>query len=364
MAAVAVGATAALADSESSTYQVDPAHDGSVTFSKPFAPPLKLRWQAHLGGAASYPVVVGNLVIAMNARKSSQMTALEIATGKAVWRKTVQGAYDVSYLASDNGKVFVGTLEEPLQAFQASNGNFLWVGKHFDSFGNFIPVASGGYVYGGADGFGTTVFKLNESDGATGWSYLLDGGGIGGTLARGMLYFPAPQNVPGFVASSGGLAWKYTLGGDGGGGKIAAYYGGRLYAQDANVIGGVILDGQTGKLLGGLGGKLTPAFYKQSMYSISGSSLVASNIETGNVVWFFTPPHEIATPPIVINGNVYSIATDGTLYINDGHSGKLLQSVKVCIGAGTDQQSPFKGLAAGHNTLFVPCGNSLAAFAP
>lgn len=353
------------ADPAASTYQIDPAHDGAITFSKPFAPPLKLRWQARLGAPVSYPVVAGDLVIALANQNSLPMTAFDIATGKAVWRKPVSGGYRPgSYLASDNGNVFVATAFEPLQAFKASNGAFLWASKQFQPFSDFIPVAAYGYVYGAADGDGTTVYKLNEKDGATGWSYLLDGGGIGGTLADGMLYFPAPENVPGFVASSGGLAWTYSLGGDGGGGKIAAYYGGRLYAQDVNVIGGVILDGQTGKLLGGLGGTLTPAFYKQSIFSISGSSLVASDIGTGNILWYFTPPHTIATPPIVINGNVYSLATDGTLYINDGRNGKLLQSFKVCGGAMTDSQSSYKGLGAGQNTLFVPCGNVLAAFGP
>ena len=359
-----VGRVYAAADPASSTYQIDPAHDGAISFSKPFAPPLKMRWSVNLGAPVSYPVVAGNLAIVLANAKNLPMTALNITTGKTAWRKAVLGGYfPGSYLAYDNGTVFVATAFEPLQAFKAPSGAFLWVSKQFQSFSDFVPVAAYGYVYGGGDGTGTTLYRLDEKTGAESWVRSQgEGGGSGGTLGGGTLYFPVQCYIPAYTSFSGKQIWGTSPGCGSGVGGIAAYHDGRLYGP--NLEAGIVLDSKSGKLLSGMGGYPTPALYKQVMYTIAGVSLVASDIGTGNVKWFFQPQDPIEIPPIVINGNVYSLSSKGTLYVNDGRTGTLLQSLKVCATASSSESSHYVGLGAGENTLLVPCGNSLVAFRP
>jgi outer membrane protein assembly factor BamB len=365
LAILAAGATAASADPASSTYQVDPTHDGLVTFSKPFAPPLKQRWSVSTKGGISYPVVSGDLVVVLlTTGKVSSLAAYAIGTGKRAWLKPLPGVLESEeYLASDAGSIFVATRDKPMQAFNAADGKALWISKKVQSFGSILPVAADGIVYGGGDGTGTNLLALDEKTGAIKWTVLEDGGGLGPTLGGGKVYFPAPCDVPAYVPTSGRKLWDYNLECDGGGGAIAAFYAGRLYAPDiSNQTSGVIIETSTGALLGGLAGRAMPAFGQGKMYAISGTAIVASDLSTGNLHWYFAPADSFTIPPIVINGNVYSLSEKGVLYINAGADGKLLQSIKVCSSAVNG--GLLRGLGAAHNTLLVPCGHTLVAFAP
>jgi outer membrane protein assembly factor BamB len=357
---------AGVPDSVSSTYQIDPAHDGAVTFSKPFAPPLKMLWSVDLGGPISYPVVVGNLVIVIaDGPIGTHVVALNTATGKPVWQKIISGDFSSSYIASDNGMLFLTTFNGPFQAFNAATGKSLWSAQLPDQlFFDFVPVAADGYVYTGGDESGTDVYKLNESTGAVVWKHTLIGGGRGPTLGDGKVFLPMPCNVPAFDAVTGRQIWYFYDGCDGGGGEVAAYFHGLLYAPDVNIGSGVVLNGHTGKSVGSLSGHI-PAFYKLSSYGISGSSLVATSISTGNLKWFFTRKDTFSNPPIVINGNVYTLSDQGNLYVNGGQKGGLLQSFKIGLGSESSiAQGPSSGLGAGNGMLFVPSGSKLAAFSP
>jgi outer membrane protein assembly factor BamB len=364
---VAAGAAAAMADSASTTYQIDPAHDGVVTFSKPFAPPLKTHWVAHLGAFVSYPVVSGGLVIVQaNGPRTLSLVAYDIGSGQRAWIRSVPGGYfPGSFLASDGGSVFVATAFKPIQAFEAATGKALWVSKVLGSDGEIVPVALDGRVYGGASEDGTVLFSLSEKTGAVEWTVLEDGGGVGATVGGGKLYFPASCDAPAYVPLSGKPVWDYNLECDGGGGAVAAFYKGRLYAPQLFDDAGVIIDTATGAPVTGLAGPSLPAFTVDNAVSISGGAIVASDIASGNLRWYFAPKDGFTIPPIVINGNVYALSDGGVLYVNAGATGKLLQSIKVCSGAAAfDTLAGYRGLGAGQDTLFVPCGSTLIAIGP
>jgi outer membrane protein assembly factor BamB len=373
MVAVALGVAvagqpvlAAAVAQGSSTYQVDPAHDGSITFPTRFAPPLKKRWSVDLGGPVSYPVAEGNLtfVIAGGA-VGAHIVALNTKTGKTVWQRLVNGDYASSYLAYDDGRLFVSSENSPLQTLDAASGRLLWSVDLGISFG-FVPVASNGLVYAAGSNGSALAYGLLERNGSVYWGREFVSGGSGATLGAKYLYFPIPCDVPAMNPTTGHVAWNYYGGCSGAGGAIAAYYRNVLYVpnSDNSAGGGIIFNANTGRVLDGYFGGL-PAFHANQGYSISGRSLVATNIVTGNITWSAIPKTAVSMPPIVVNGNVYTLSNSGLVYVNNGVTGKLVQAINV--GLGTTNQpnaAPFSGLGVGPGVLLVPSGTVLAAFAP
>jgi hypothetical protein len=125
-----------------------------------------------------------------------------------------------------------------------------------------------------------------------------------------------------------------------------------------------VLNSETGQTAGALTSAVLPAFHGQKMYTISGKSLVATDIASGNIDWFFTPKEGISLPPITVNGFVYALSDTGNLSVH-APGGRLVQSFVLGLGSSsTLLHAPASGLGAGLNTLFVPSGSVLAAFAP
>src|ERR1700751_3119328 len=59
------------------TYQINPAHSGSINFSAGFTTPLTKLWTEDLGSSLSYPVVADNLVFVNTS--GGETYALELA---------------------------------------------------------------------------------------------------------------------------------------------------------------------------------------------------------------------------------------------------------------------------------------------
>jgi hypothetical protein len=67
----------------------------------------------------------------------------------------------------------------------------------------------------------------------------------------------------------------------------------------------------------------------------------------------------------VINNATYTLSDKGTLYINSGWSGRLLQSIKIGFGSQSSVGgAPSTGLGYGNGLLLVPSGSKLVAFGP
>jgi outer membrane protein assembly factor BamB len=348
------------ADTLSTTYQITPEHNGLATFTKPFAPPLKAVWTIDLGGTVSYPVVANNLAFVVTTGQiGTRLVALNISNGKIAWQKIISGS---GYLASAGSKVFLTSYEGPLQAYRATDGKSLWSTQlPGQFFFDFVPIAGGGSVFMGGDESGTTVYQVDATTGKVGWSKILAAGGAGATLGGGRLYFSIPCDVTSYVPGTGHVNWSYSTGCDGGGGAVAAYFGGRVYAPDVNLGSGVVLNAATGKVFGSLSGGL-PAFYGKSSYAISGTSLVATSLSTGNLNWSFSPKDTLSATPITVNGNVYTLSDKGVLYVNDGTTGKLLQSIKIGLGSQNALSGgPSSGLGVGPDIVLVPSGSKLVA---
>lgn len=364
MLALAPASSALAADSASSTYQVNAAHDGAVTFAEPFAPPLRKHWSVDLGGAVSYPIVAGNLAIVIaDAPIGTMIAAFDIATGKPAWRKLISGSEGSSFLGYDAGILYLLSYHGPLEAFTAATGAPRWsVTLPIESYFNYLPVAEGGSVYAAGDESGVMIYRLNGRTGHLDWKKLFNGGSYGATIGAGLLYFGSGCDTPAQNPATGAVVWEYRSDCETSDVPPATYYAGRLYVSAGIPISGVVLDAKTGKSLRSLAGE-PPAFWGKTSFQVVGGSLVAANINTLKTLWRFTPPDTLSTPPIVIDGLVCSLSQTGKLYINSSATGQLLQTLNVGLGSlKTTINAPASGLGAGQNTLFVPSGSILAAF--
>jgi outer membrane protein assembly factor BamB len=351
--------------SASSAFQADAAHDGSITFSKPFGAPLKKLWSLDFGGQVSYPIVAGNLVIVIaNAPVGVEMAALDVNTGKTIWRKLVNGTPEnLGYLAYDSGLLFLQTNDGVLRAYNPANGVGQWSTQLPGQLDfNYVPVAANGYVYAAGQQEGVTVYQIDARSGLLQWSQLFDSGGQGLTFGAGKAYFPIPCNILGLTPNGGRPVWNYYTGCSLGLGLVGSYYDGAFYAPGSFSGGGLIFNSATGKPIGSFNGSM-PAFAGNFAYQIAGQSIVASSVSTNNIRWHYAPGTNLSLPPITINGDVYTLSDSGDLYINDGASGRLKQHIHVGLGSvGAQNTAPSSGLGAGQGKLFVPSGSLLLAF--
>jgi len=358
---------AAAADTGSSTFQIDPAHDGSLTLSTPFAPPFKMLWSIDFGGPVSYPIVTDNLVIVIaDGPIGPHLAALDVSTGKPVWQKLINGDATSSFLASDSGTIFLSTQGGPLQAFTAATGKPLWAtALPGESFFNFVPTAANGYVYASGDGSGAVLYGVSAATGEVLWGRGFFGNTNGATVGPNTVFFSSGCEIASLRPPSGKTVWDNNPLCDGGPGLPAAYYAGKVYmGKPFYVTGqGQIADAVTGRYLGGVAGN-APAFYGKNSYTIRNGALVASSLATGETLWSFTQD-TFFNPPIVVNNYVFTLSNVGTLYINGGTNGNLVASFKIGLGALSQfPVAPKSGLGAGAGMVFGPSGSKLTAFGP
>jgi outer membrane protein assembly factor BamB len=347
----------------STAYQINPAHSGNITFTTPFAVPLKKAWSVDFGGAVSYPIVAEGMVfvsVANSPAGTPLLVALDLQTGKVAWEKAI----DSGYLAYDSGRLFFTDFNGPLQAFEAKSGRPLWSTQLPNQYYfNFLPIAAFGSVFAGGDESGTSVYQVDEANGQLGWTQFLDAGGAGATLGNGAIFFSVPCDVPAYDIKTGAVKWNYSTGCDGGGGSVAAFYQGYVFAPGSGGSAGVILKASNGAVVGGLSTQL-PAFYGTLSYTATSSGVVAANFKTGDVAWEFGTKETLTGSPIVINGTVFVASTAGHILVLSGSTGKLLQTLYQGVGTGGGYDGSFAALAAGQGYLVAPTGNVLAAYVP
>jgi len=117
----------------SATYQINSAHTGFVEFRNGLVPPLTKIWARDLGGDyTSYPVVANGLVFVTEdntkgfGKNHTTLFAIDIHTGKIVWKKNIPGDNYFSNVAYENGKSSSSTvmrcsgLSRPMQTAYSS----------------------------------------------------------------------------------------------------------------------------------------------------------------------------------------------------------------------------------------------------
>ena len=216
-----------------------PGRDGSVLAALPAQWPeaLKKRWEISVGAGHASPVVSGNRVVVI-AREGDQeiVRALDVASGKEIWRAAYAAPYTVNSAAWAHGagpkstpaiagsRVFTLGIGGILSAFDLASGRLLWrvpAPAALPLYGTATsPLVDGTSVIvhvGGHDNGALTAF-----DAATGkprWQWNGDGPGYGSPVIAtfgGVRQVIAQTQtlLVGLDASNGALLWRVPFAND------------------------------------------------------------------------------------------------------------------------------------------------------
>lgn len=210
-----------------------PSRDGSVTLQLPKEWPaeLKKRWEVPVGTGHSSPVIAGNRVVAF-ARESDRevVRAIDLASGKVLWKADYPAAYTVNPSAASHGpgpkstptiagnRVFTFGIAGVLSAFDLASGKLLWQTKPpsvLPQYGTAMsPLADRDVVIAHVGGHNNGA--LTAFDAATGkvrWQWAGDGPGYGSPVIAAIggvrhLITITQKLIVGVNAADGTLLWQ------------------------------------------------------------------------------------------------------------------------------------------------------------
>ena len=349
-------------------FQMNAAHTGSVNFSS-MSFPSSAAWSVDVGGTPSYALLVdGEVIVTVKVGSSSQLVALDQATGATLWGPiSIAGNANATY---DSGSIFV--LSSPLasaatlEAFDAKTGSQLWstllTGQY--SFTG-APTAANGMVYVGGAGSGGTLYAVDETNGAIVWTQPVENGDISApAVTADGVYVTYPCWTYDFRPATGESIWNNNTGCDGGGGATPVVANQRVYSPNG-IVGnnGSVYDAETGSNDGTYAADSPPAFTATTGYFLQSGTLRGISVSNNTVEWSFAGDGQLAGAPIAVNQYVFIGSSSGNLYALDGTSGQQLWQVSLPAPVvAADEVMPFSGLAAGDGLLVVPAGTQVTAY--
>lgn len=290
---------------------------------------LTQAWASPVGVGALYasPIVAAGRVYIGSG--DGRMYAFDAATGATLWIGDQQPLFFVDSAAVGEGLVFASAVYQPLVAYDAETGSIVWTSSL--SSVRASPTLAHGVLYvASLDG------KLSALDAATGvsiWSTsrqagvfdqapMVDGGRV--------FQMRTDHTLTAYDAKDGTELWRkpaFSIG------TIAASHGTLFYSEYPNVVA---LDEATGAqlwaapvLMAATAG--SPAVANGLVF-VTQAKLWALDAATGAVVW--TAPATSTWGPVVANGVVYASSLNGEWDAFDERNGSLLWSVTVGSGCG------------------------------
>lgn len=335
---------------EGVTFQLNPSRTGSITFSAGFSAPLQQIWSYTTGASVSYPIVADQKVFVVSG--GNDLFAIDGASGKKVWEHLLGGSGNLG--TYDKGALFFEDQDGAVTAVHAKSGKQIWGAQVSSDYSASSPIALNGQVFTA----GPALTAVDEATGAINWTQGIDATDGSAAFGGHALFVGGPCQYYAF-AEDGTPIWHDSDGCSGGGGTSPVYFNKRDWFVDwAN--GNFVLDRQTGAIVGTFAGNVPPTFFTGSDgrgYALEYTSgqLYCLNAKTGNVAWSVVVSN-LASQPIVINGQPVYASTSGDVYMLNGAKGKQLWSGSV--------SGSVTSLSAGDGMLVVAAGNSVYAFAP
>jgi outer membrane protein assembly factor BamB len=210
-----------------------PRRDGSIGAQLPAEWPAALtkRWETVVGAGHSSPVVAGNRVVVFARQNDREVTrALELGTGREIWRDEYAAPYTVNSAARAHGpgpkstpalaagRVFTFGIGGILSALDLATGKVLWRTQPpavLPEYGTAMsPLVDGAVVIahmGGRDRGAMTAF--DAATGAVRWRWDGDGPGYGSPIIATLggvrqLIAQTQKFFVGLNPGSGALLWR------------------------------------------------------------------------------------------------------------------------------------------------------------
>ena len=304
-----------------------PRRDGSVSASLPALWPeaLTKRWEVPVGAGHASPVVSGNRVVVF-AREGEEeiVRALDVASGKEIWRAAYPAPYTINSAAWSHGagpkstpaiagdRVFTFGIGGILSAFDLASGKLLWR----------VPAPAVLPQYG------TATSPLVDSLDERGASVIVHvGGHENGALTS-------------FDAATGKPRWQWKDDGPGSGSPIIAAFGGvrQVIAQTQRLLVG--LNATNGALLWQLPSTddfdqnaFTPIVFQDLLITAGVDqplTAIRPKLDGGKwiaeTVWTNPQTPMFMSSPVLIGGTIYGLTTRGRgqFVAIDAASGKTL----------------------------------------
>lgn len=314
---------------DATAWQIDPYHDGAVTFAS-VSFPASPAWRVSLGAGTPSNILIagGNAFVATAAPGGSRLFALKQSSGAMAWGpKTFIGAVGTAAgLAYENGRVFVSG-SGTVYAYDAATGALDWsTGLGAGLAG--APTAAGGLVYIVMTG-NATLYALDESTGAITWQQPLSAARGSSAVTADGVYLTATTSrchTIDFRPATGEVIWDSSEGT-----SVCPQTAestptvANQLVYSPNTSGTAIFSAETGASAGTLADSLPAAFNDTMAYFPQGANLDAIDLAGGTVAWTFTGDGtQLTAPPIIVNQYVITGSSGGSLYALDGASGKQL----------------------------------------
>lgn len=306
-----------------------PGRDGSVLTTLPARWPeaLKKRWEIQVGAGHASPVVSGNRVVVI-AREGDQeiVRALDLASGKEIWRAAYPAPYDVNPAARSHGsgpkstpaiadgRVFTFGITGVLSAFDLASGTLLWrvpapavLPEYGTATSPLVDPAEGTRVIAHVGGYEDGA--LTSFDTATGkprWQWKGDGPAYGSPIIATFggvrqVITQTQKLMVGLDASTGTLLWQMPFTTD----------------FDQNAFTPVVFNDLL--IYGGVDWPLTAMRLKR-----------ADGKWIGDTVWTNEQAPMFMSSPVIVNGTIYGLTVRrlGQFLAIDAASGKTLWATK------------------------------------
>ena len=300
---------------------------------------LTQAWASPVGAGSLYasPIVSARRVYIGSG--DGRMYAFDAATGATLWIGEQQPLFFVDSAAGGEGLVFASAVYQALLAYDAETGSIVWTSPTLSdvraspTFERGAPTFERGVLY--VASFEGTLNALDAATGVPIWSApgpccVYDQAPV---VASGRVFqIRTDHTLTAYNAKHGTQLWSKAAFAVG---TMAAAYGMLFYNEYPNVVA---LDQATGAQLWAtpvVTGATTGApAVADGLVFVTQSNLVALNAATGAVVW--TAPATSGWGPVVANGVVYASSLNGEWDAFDEGNGSLLWSVTVgggCSGS-------------------------------
>jgi outer membrane protein assembly factor BamB len=311
---------------DATAYQIDPAHDGAMSFGS-VSFPAAATWRVGIGVGTPSNIVIadGKVFLTADATGGSQLMALEQANGAMAWGpQAISGVgAGTAGVAYDSGRVFLSGAST-VYAYDAATGALDWsVGLAAAAAG--APTAADGFVYVNVAG-SATIYALDEATGAIDWQHALSAPSRIAAVTADGLYVTAAAagcDTLDLRPATGEVIWDSSEGGafcpqTANDTPIVA----NQLVYSPNSSGTAVFSAETGSSAGTLADPLPAAFSGGTAYFAQGANLDAIDLSNSTVAWTFNGDGtQLTVLPILVNQYVITGTAAGNLYALDATTG-------------------------------------------